>query len=52
LFLRHNLLTTKARRPTKGSTHADFRLVFLKKETKNCLLGLGPRARWPHPKKP
>jgi len=51
-FVDHNLPTTNATWPIKGSKDADFRLVFFKKVTKNCLLGLGPRARWRHPKNP
>ena len=46
-----NFRTTNTRRPVKGSKVADCRLVFSKKETKNCLLGLGARTRWCHPKK-
>jgi len=48
LFLGHNFRTTNARKPFKGSKGADFRLVFLKKRSKNCFLGWGPRARWRH----
>ena len=42
-----NFRTTNARRPIKCSNEVD-----LKKETKNCHMGLGPMARWHHPKSP
>jgi len=37
-------LTTNARWSSKSSKDADFSLVFIKKNRKNCHLGLGLRT--------
>jgi len=43
LFLDRNFQTTNARKLTRGSKEADFRLVFIfKKKFKNYPLGWGP----------
>jgi len=41
LFLGHNVQTTNARKPTKGSEDAHLRLALFLKRNKKLLLGVG-----------
>ena len=52
MFFWHNVPTTSARWPMKGSKDADFVLVFYKRKKQKLPLGVGPRAWIRGPKKP
>jgi len=44
LFLGHNFQTANARKPTKGSTDADFRLGFTFKKKQKLPFGVGDQG--------